>query len=235
MTNQIINLDDLADNPTPRVPVCLCLDCSASMSENDGFNGGSRLDELREGIKQFLNAVNDDEIAKYSVDLCVVTFNDSAKCLLSMSGAANLSGNIVGLAASGDTSIGSGVNLALQLLEKRKAQYKKEGIVYHQPWLVVMTDGENNVDDGAFQRAKQQCYRMVSDRKLTIFPVLIGQSVDAHALDGFSPKARALRIGKINFRDFFEWLSMSVASVSSQPIENSDDVRMESWNSLGEN
>ena len=47
MGTEIISLKDLIDNPTPRVPVCLCLDTSGSMS-------GSPINELNEGIKLFM-------------------------------------------------------------------------------------------------------------------------------------------------------------------------------------
>ena len=59
--------DELADNPTKRVPVCLCLDTSSSM-------GGSPIYELNEGVRLFYNEINDDEVAKSAADVCIVTF-----------------------------------------------------------------------------------------------------------------------------------------------------------------
>ena len=41
-----IGADDLVDNPTPRVPVSLCLDTSSSM-------GGSPIEELIRGVNLF--------------------------------------------------------------------------------------------------------------------------------------------------------------------------------------
>ena len=64
-----MGLDDLASNPTPRVPVCLCLDTSGSMM-------GSPINELNEGIKLFYDAIKDDEVALYSADIAIVTFGN---------------------------------------------------------------------------------------------------------------------------------------------------------------
>lgn len=47
-------LVDLVDNPTPRVPVCLCLDVSGSMD-------GAPIDELNSGIELFFDAIKDND------------------------------------------------------------------------------------------------------------------------------------------------------------------------------
>lgn len=94
MNNNIVNLNDLENNPTPRVPVCLCLDTSGSMGRivrgetqstgrtiyKDGqtwnivTGGVSAIDDLNEGINQFFEAIRTDEVAVYSAEICVITF-----------------------------------------------------------------------------------------------------------------------------------------------------------------
>ncbi len=37
--------------------------------------------------------------------------------------------------------MGAGVEQALNILEKRKAEYSSKGVDYYQPWMVLMTDG----------------------------------------------------------------------------------------------
>lgn len=63
----LVEMEDLYDNPTPRVPVALCLDCSGSMY-------GAPIAELNEGVKTFYHAIDEDEIARFSAEICVVTF-----------------------------------------------------------------------------------------------------------------------------------------------------------------
>ena len=58
MQESLLEIDDLLDNPTPRVPVSLCLDCSGSMS-------GAPIAELNEGVRTFYEALNSDEIARF--------------------------------------------------------------------------------------------------------------------------------------------------------------------------
>ena len=59
--------DAFVQNPSPRVPVVLCLDVSGSMQ-------GEPVKELQEGVSLFLAEVLADELAAASVELSVVTF-----------------------------------------------------------------------------------------------------------------------------------------------------------------
>ena len=56
MSNDLLNFDDLVDNPTARVPVCLCLDTSGSMY-------GTPIQELNDGVRLFYEAISEDETA----------------------------------------------------------------------------------------------------------------------------------------------------------------------------
>ena len=78
----ILRVQDLVNNPTPRVPVVLCLDTSGSMGavEDDGtcqstgetiyedghvwnivVGGISRISELQKGIQAFMDEIREDE------------------------------------------------------------------------------------------------------------------------------------------------------------------------------
>lgn len=71
--NYLIRLEDLVNNPTPRVPICLCLDTSGSMAAVEGAcettgetiyqdgrtwnvatGGIRRVDELQKAWKNFM-------------------------------------------------------------------------------------------------------------------------------------------------------------------------------------
>lgn len=47
--------------------------------------------------------------------------------------------------AGGMNLLGGAVELALQKLEQRKAEYKRAGVPYYQPWLVIISAGAPTV------------------------------------------------------------------------------------------
>ncbi len=230
--NMLLRIEDLINNPTPRVPICLCLDTSGSMGAVEGdcietgetvyedgrtwnivTGGTSRINELQKGVELFYEAIREDEIAIYSAEICIVTFNSNATCVLDF---ANIERQqtIPQFTASGDTAMGEGVNLALDLLEKRKQEYKDKGVDYYQPWLVLMTDGVPNGDTIELNRAIRRTTEMVNQKKLTVFPIGIGNESDMSTLNSFSPKRPALKLQGLKFQEFFAWLSKSVSKTS---------------------
>ncbi len=232
MDNLLLRLKDLVSNPTPRVPICLCLDTSGSMGAvigdcvptgetvfEDGrewqlvSGGTSRIDELQKGIKAFYDSIREDEMAVYSAEICIVEFNNKANCVLDFANIERQE-NIPELHAHGDTALGEGVNLALDLLEKRKQEYKDKGVDYYQPWLVLMTDGEANGSQDELERAIARTNKLVDEKKLTVFPIGIGDEAGMQTLKRLSPKRSPLKLQGIKFNEFFAWLSQSVSRTS---------------------
>ena len=211
--NDLVRVKDLVDNPTARVPVCLCLDVSGSMS-------GDPIQELQEGVQLFYDAVREDTVARYAVEVCIVTFGGSApECLSDFTGLANQS-QAPSLSAGGMTPMGEAVNMALDLLDRRKQEYKDYGVDYWQPWLVLMTDGAPNGDEGQLLHAIAKTTDLVNDKKLVVFPIGIGEDADMDVLAKFSPKRPPLKLSGLKFREFFQWLSQSVSKTSqSMPGE----------------
>ena len=214
MYNELLQLDDLVNNPTARVPVCLCLDVSGSME-------GDPIRELNEGVRQFYEAIREDEVALYAAEICIVTFgHKGAQCIVDFAGLEHQPEAPV-LTANGMTPMGEAVNLALDLLEQRKNAYKDKGVDYYQPWLVLMTDGEPNGDKNELARSINRTVDMIDSKKLTIFPSGIGEDADMDTLARFSPKRTPLRLKGLCFREFFQWLSQSVSCTStSMPGEH---------------
>jgi uncharacterized protein YegL len=132
-----IDIEDLIENPTPRIPICLALDASWSMN-------GSKIRELNKGIKYFFESLLDDEVTRYSAEIAVVSFGGekgTKKAVKLLDFAFIERQEVPQLVAAGWTPMGEGVELSLNLLEQRKSKYKAAGIDYWQPWLIIMTDG----------------------------------------------------------------------------------------------
>ena len=205
MNGDLVRMEDMVNNPTARVPVCLCLDVSGSMS-------GEKISELNQGINLFYNAIKDDEVALYSAEISIVTFGTTVSCVRDFS-SLELQPNAPHLVAWGPTPMGEAINLAIDLLEKRKNEYKEKGVDYYQPWLVLMTDGEPTDNDN-IPEAVSKVVNLVNNKKLTVFPIGIGRDANMTTLASFSPNRAPLRLQGLKFKEFFAWLSQSVSRVS---------------------
>lgn len=218
MSDLIIKDDWLVNNPTARVPIVLCLDCSPSMSGKQELGASSStngipINELNEGVTMFLNSIRNDEVAKMSAEISIVVFSSLYEQILEFDYIENVSNPILELELEiGGTSIGGAVNMSLQLLEKRKKEYKEAGVDYYQPWLILMTDGSPT--DNTHINVSKEISKLVNDKKLSIFPIGIGEGADMKTLKMFSPKRPPLKLKGLNFKEFFEWLSKSVSKVS---------------------
>lgn len=225
--NLLVRIEDLVNNPTARVPVCLCLDTSGSMD-------GQPINELNEGVRLFYNAIKEDETALYSAEISIVTFGgNNAECIADFA-SLELQPNAPKLSASGMTPMGEAVNMALDLLERRKDEYKDKGVDYYQPWLVLMTDGEPNGNKSELSRAINRTVELVNQKKLTVFPIGIGAYADMNVLGQFSPKRSPLKLQGLKFREFFEWLSKSVSKTSQSMPGESVKINLEEIKGWGE-
>ena len=170
MSNEILRREDLVNNPTARVPVCLCLDISGSMQ-------GKPIDELNEGVRLFYDTIKDDEVAAYSAEISIVTFGGTKAEYMADFASLQLQPNPPVLFASGLTPMGEAVNMGLDLLERRKEEYKDAGVDYFQPWLVLMTDGIPNGKPEELTRAINRTVELVNSKKLTVFPIGIKKQI----------------------------------------------------------
>ena len=202
----IFDASDLVENPSTRLPICLCLDVSGSMA-------GEAIEELNKGVEVFYEALKEDEVALYAADVSIITFDSKATLVQEFSSIAG-SEAPPAFEAGGKTYMGEAVNIALDALESRKAEYQENGVDYYQPWLVLMTDGTPNGQLEELSKASDRTAKMIENRKLTVFPIGIGSRADLKSLEKFSPSRSPLRLQGFKFKEFFSWLSQSVAATS---------------------
>jgi len=217
-----IGKNDLADNPTARVPVCVLLDTSESMI-------GEPIEELNKGVRSFVEELKNDEMTLYSADVCVITFGGYDVELVSDFGPVD-DISLRDFVASGMTPMGSAVEMALDLLSNRKEEYKDQMIPYHQPWVVLMTDGQPN---DRWQDAAIKLSDLANNKKVVIFPVGIGDDANMDVLRQFSPRREPLKLKGLKFQPFFEWLSASISATSqSIPGEKVPLPGVSTWSEL---
>jgi uncharacterized protein YegL len=197
-----LRLDELTENPTARVPVCLALDTSGSMA-------GTKLEELNAALASFYDTVRKDEMASISAELAIVTFGHSVAKVTDFSSVNRQ--QVPALNAAGATPMGAAVAMSLDMLDQAKRVYSEMGVDYFQPWLVLMTDGEPTDD---ITESVRRCQELVGKRKLTVFPIAIGKDANLKTLQSFSPNLPPLRMESTDLRRFFAWLSMSITHAS---------------------
>lgn len=193
---------DLIENPSPRCPCLLVLDTSGSMY-------GEPIDQLNLGVQQFIQALQDDEIASYSVEVAILVAGGHVEEIMPFTTAEQLDYNST-FTAQGATPLGSAVERGLQMLEDRKREYQKNGVAYYQPWLVMISDG---VPTDSWQNAARQAKTMSENKKLVSLIVGVNDA-DMDTLGQFSNRP-ALKLDGLRFSDFFQWLSASMSRVSA--------------------
>ena len=222
-TYDMILSNDLIDNPSPRCACLVILDTSYSMN-------GTPIQELNSGIQHFIASVQEDEVASYSVEVAVISAGSSVTEILPFTTANNIE-TIQPFSASGATPLGQAVELALKRLETRKQEYKKSGVAYYQPWLVIISDGAPT-DMDIFNRVAPQTHALSTERKLVVLPIGVANA-NMQVLGQLSSRG-AKKLDGLKFNEFFEWLSASMSRVSASASTSSSIqlLTTDSWHSI---
>lgn len=213
---------DLIENPTPRCACMLVLDVSGSMS-------GDPIRLLNQGVNQFIQDVCQDDFARFAVEVGIITFGSTVDEVVPIQSILGV--NTPTFSPVGRTPMGEAVLRAIEVLEKRKNQYQKHGVPYYQPWIVLMTDGEPTDE---YSRAAAQLRELAEDSKMLVFGVGIGDYCNLKTLAEFCPANRPpKKLAQYRFREFFGWLSQSMAKVSvSTPGTGVELPNTRGWDSI---
>lgn len=191
---------EFALNPDPRCACVLLLDTSGSMN-------GKAIAELNQGLRTFQTDLAEDPLASRRVEIAIVTFGDGG--VTSMQDFVTVDRfTPPELAADGKTPMGEAINLGLDLVERRKGDYKESGISYYQPWVLLITDGAPTDE---WKAAAQRVQSETNSRKLTFFAVGV-RNADMGVLSQITP--RTVKLDGLRFNDLFVWLSQSQKRVS---------------------
>lgn len=193
--------DNFADNPEPRCPCVLLLDTSVSM-------GGMPMQQLNEGVRTFRQELLQDPLATKRVEVAVVTFGP-----VTIESDFHTVPNFHPreLDTTGDTPMGAAITMGIDMVARRKKEYKEHGISYYKPWIILITDGAPT-DDWA-QAAR--LIRQGEDAKSFAFFAIGVEGASMDILKQISTRA-PLKLKGLMFREFFMWLSASMKMVSAK-------------------
>lgn len=206
----IIRKQDLTNNPTPRVPICLVLDCSPSMSGNPEWgaakaqNNPTPIEALNDGVQHFFQSLREDIVAQHAAEVAIVAFSGIAQGILDFQSLDKVESppRLFIETQHGGTSLGTALKLALQKLDERKVEYQEAGVDYFQPRVVLMTDGQPT--DDTHLTVRSDIHDRIKQRRLSFFPIGVGEGVDIDVLTDLSPNRPALRLKGLKFNEFFE-------------------------------
>ena len=226
MNNRFANnsLDEM--NSAPRCPVVLLLDTSSSMS-------GAPINELNQGLRQFIKETAEDEAASMSVELEVITFDSRASVAMPFTPICDVERTPAPLVANGMTCMGAALRLANNDLRNRRQMYRKAGISSYKPWVVLMTDGGPN--DDWFDAANKM--RTLGEQgKIQYIGIEIGDDADHDTMCQILPaQPGPVKLQGLRFKQFFRWLTDSLRSVSSSAVSDENNVKLgsiKSWADL---
>ncbi|MCD8063404.1 VWA domain-containing protein [Akkermansia sp.] len=231
---QLAALREFSNNTNARLPVLFLLDASSSMNGivrgdnqhilrqeySDGINWNivtgdnlvTRMDELNAGLQRFISDILADHLAKLATDVAVMTFARTVATVKEFGPIRESDSELrITTSQENETLLGEAVELALSELDSRKRTYRKHGVEYYQPWLIVMTDG---VPTSARHRElEKRLKELTAARKLSVFVFGIGRA-DLSGLSCISPERPPMQINEQKFPELFAWLSRSARMVS---------------------
>lgn len=195
----------------PHLPLVLVLDASGSMA-------GEPVRMLNEGLRRFRENLAGDAQAQRSVDVAVVSFASDVQVLQDFMPLSRFEPPVV--EASGITSMGAGLDKAIDLVEQRVDLYRSLGTPCHRPWIMLITDGLPTDD---VEHAKRRIWEEESKgthTHLKLFALGTPGHDEATLRSLCQVEKRYMVLENTDFTGIFDWMSasMSVMSVSAPGV-----------------
>ena len=203
-------------NQARRCPCILLLDTSGSMSQDPQGSNRRPIDLLNSALPEFRQAISDDSTARDSVELAVITFGGSPNVIQDWTDIEHLA--VPTLTPNGNTPLGPAMQMAVDMIESRRALYHQHKITSFVPWLFILTDGApdtgpeliaaiDRVDKlqqvtAGSKSPKLIVYACSTDTREEVMGRLRAVTSRAYKLDGMA------------YREVFLWLSASLTVVS---------------------
>tara|TARA_B100000900_G_C20585084_1_gene719213 strand:+ start:154 stop:837 length:684 start_codon:yes stop_codon:yes gene_type:complete len=196
----------------------LLLDVSFSMV-------GKKLKSLQSGIEAFHKEIKEDEVSKNRLEIAVLTYSERVKVLQQPALVDDF--EMPELKTESSTSMGKGIDEAIEIVEARKSWYKMTGQPYYRPWIINITDGEPtdipNVDEKGTEIKTN-----VENKNFFFFNVGV-EGADMKILKKLSSSQMPpAKLDGLKFAEFFQWLSASIQIVAASVDKKTEKVDLPS-------
>lgn len=213
---------EFAENPEPRCPCVLLLDTSGSMR-------GAPIEALNKGLVAFSEDLSRDPLASRRVEVAVVTFDSEVKVIQDFVTVDQFHPPV--LSAQGLTFMGTAIHKALDMIQGRKAMYRKNGIAYYRPWAFMITDGEPQGEpDTVVQQASQRLKNDEAAKRVAFFAVGV-ENANMSKLAEIVVRTPVKLIG-LNFTEMFVWLSRSMEAVAQSKTDEQVALPPPGWGTV---
>ncbi|MGB5024648.1 MAG: VWA domain-containing protein [Saprospiraceae bacterium] len=216
---------DTAKNQEPRCLVVLVLDTSYSMDKDP-------IQELNKGLIDFADGIKRDTTARKRVEVAIITFDSEIKCIQEPALVDDFT--MPTLVVNGTTKLVDGVRTSINFVEARKDWYRRNGLDYYRPHIVLMTDGAP--DDDQDLAALIQELKIGGQGKHFVFMPVGVLGANQQVLNKIAqPDYPPLPLEGLEFGKFFKWLSKSISSVSKSAqnenvtFDNPDWIKKTGW------
>ena len=221
----IVTEGDFNRSTKKRLPICFCLDVSGSMVSLME-NGQPRIEELNRTFQNFIETMKMDDVVAQSADIAVVTFGGNVEILSPFAPLDRQRISRINVNSRSFTPMGEGIITSLKLLDARKEAYKRKGLKYYQPWLVVLTDGEPEGPNAQinFEEALSAVNQLENSGKIVVFNIALGNDVNFYNIGRLST-AHSEPIYANNASDlkkFFKFLGSTLGTVSRGQIRDGE-------------
>lgn len=186
--------------------VVFAVDTSGSVTEHLGH--------IQDNLNRFKQVVCEDSTAAKCVDVCVIQFDDTVRVIQDWCPVRSMED--ITLTPDGCTDLNGAVVTAIEKVREHSRDYVANGIVEKKPYIVVMTDGYDNIT-GSVDEAARLATERIEAGKLKLFflgfggydRVAAGKLCEANGNWCFE-----VRDGCFDFTEFFDYVGNSVKAVS---------------------
>jgi uncharacterized protein YegL len=213
---------EFAENPEPRCPCVLVLDTSASMQ-------GEPIEALNRGLMTFRDNLLKDPMARRRVEVAVVAFDNEIRVEQDFVTPERF--EPPRLTAQGQTFMGGAIQKALDLIQARKEQYRRNGVAYYRPWAFLITDGEPQGEpESVVQSAAQRLKNDEAAKRVAFFAVGV-EGANMEKLASLVVRT-PVKLQGLNFAEMFVWLSRSMEAVAQSRTDEQVALPPPGWASV---